>query len=423
MDAFFKKVKVLFQDESLRRRILFLIGALGLFRILAIIPIPGIDPNALSQFFQNNQFLGLLNIFSGGGLSNLSIVMLGVGPFITASIIMQLLTVMIPKVKKMYHEEGQAGKRKFAQYSRLLTVPLGAIQAFGFLMLLQRQGVISGLTPFEFATNVIVITAGSLLLMWIGELITEFGIGNGVSIIIFAGIIAQLPQSINQFFFTFDPAQIPTYLGFLVSAILIIYGIVVVNEAERPIPITYSKQVQGQTSYGNIDTYLPLRVNQAGVMPIIFGLSILLFPQMIFNFLSGVGPASLQQFADTALTYLNNPWINGTLYFVLVFFFTYFYTAITFDPESTADNLQRTGAYIPGVRPGEPTADYIGTVMTRITFVGAIFLGAVAVLPLAMQAVTDTETLAIGGTALLIVVAVVVDLVKRIDAQVAMREY
>jgi len=423
MDAFFKKVKVLFQDESLRRRILFLIGALGLFRILAIIPIPGIDPNALSQFFQNNQFLGLLNIFSGGGLSNLSIVMLGVGPFITASIIMQLLTVMIPKVKKMYHEEGQAGKRKFAQYSRLLTVPLGAIQAFGFLMLLQRQGVISGLTPFDFATNVIVITAGSLLLMWIGELITEFGIGNGVSIIIFAGIIAQLPQSINQFFFTFDPAQIPTYLGFLVSAILIIYGIVVVNEAERPIPITYSKQVQGQTSYGNIDTYLPLRVNQAGVMPIIFGLSILLFPQMIFNFLSGVGPASLQQFADTALTYLNNPWINGTLYFVLVFFFTYFYTAITFDPESTADNLQRTGAYIPGVRPGEPTADYIGTVMTRITFVGAIFLGAVAVLPLAMQAVTDTETLAIGGTALLIVVAVVVDLVKRIDAQVAMREY
>ncbi|PSO46576.1 MAG: preprotein translocase subunit SecY, partial [Parcubacteria group bacterium SW_4_46_8] len=198
MDAFFKKVKVLFQDESLRRRILFLIGALGLFRILAIIPIPGIDPNALSQFFQNNQFLGLLNIFSGGGLSNLSIVMLGVGPFITASIIMQLLTVMIPKVKKMYHEEGQAGKRKFAQYSRLLTVPLGAIQAFGFLMLLQRQGVISGLTPFDFATNVIVISAGSLLLMWIGELITEFGIGNGVSIIIFAGIIAQLPQSINQ---------------------------------------------------------------------------------------------------------------------------------------------------------------------------------------------------------------------------------
>lgn len=423
MDTFIQKIKLIFTDEALRKRILFLIVALGLFRLLAIIPIPGIDPQRLQQFFSNNQFLGLLNIFSGGGLSNLSIVMLGVGPYITASIIMQLLTVMIPKIKKMYHEEGQAGKKKFAQYSRLLTVPLGAIQAFGFLILLQREGVITNLTPFDFATNVIVITAGSMLLMWIGELITEFGIGNGVSIIIFAGIVAQLPQAVSQLIFTFDPTQIPTYLGFLVAAAAITYGIVLVNEAERPIPITYAKQSRGGNSYGNIDTYLPLRVNQAGVMPIIFGLSVLLFPQMILNFLAGVENEALQTVSDVLLGLMNNQWLYGGFYFVLVFLFTYFYTAITFDPESTAENLQRSGAYVPGVRPGKPTEEYIGTILTRITFVGAVFLGAVAVLPLVMEAVTGLQTLAIGGTALLIVVAVVIDLIKRIDAQVAMREY
>lgn len=421
MNTLVQRLKTAFADKTLRNRILFVFGALALYRILAVVPIPGIDALRLEQFFSNNQFLGLLNIFTGGGLSNLSIMMLGVGPYITAAIIMQLLTAMVPKIKEMYHEGGQAGRMKFTQYSRLLTVPLGALQAFGFLMLLQRQGVIGQLSPVEFATNVVIITAGAVLLMWVGELISEFGIGNGVSLLIFAGIVAQVPSAISQLAFTYDPSMLPTYIGFLVAAAAIVFGIVYVNEAERPIPITYAKQARGFRSQQGSSS-LPLRVNQAGVMPIIFALSILLFPQMIFNFLAGAGG-----FVDTASTFilgiLENMWIYGGLYFILVFLFTYFYTAITFEVESVAENLQKSGAFIPGVRPGQTTVEYISTVLTRITFIGGIFLGLIAVLPIVMQAVTGLQTLAIGGTALLIVVAVVVDFVKRLDAQIAMREY
>lgn len=423
MSEFIRKLKIMFTDKVLRRRILFLLGGLAAFRVLAAIPIPGVDAVNLEQFFAENQFLGLLNIFSGGGLSSLSIAMLGVGPYITAAIVMQLMTVMVPRLKKLYHEEGEAGRKKFSQYSRLLTVPFGAIQAFGFLMLLQGQGVITGLSGFEFAVNVVVITAGSMLLMWIGELITEFGIGNGVSILIFAGIVAGLPQQISQLLFTFEQSQIPLYLAFLVAAALITLGVVVMTEAERPIPVTYAKQARGRGMTGGGATYVPLRVNQAGVMPIIFALSILLFPQMVVNFLQNVESGFLLTLSNWLTTFTNNIVLYGAVYFILVFLFTYFYTAITFEPDTMAENLQKSGAFVPGVRPGESTAEYIGTIMTRITTVGAVFLGAIAVLPLVMQEVTGISTLAIGGTALLIVVAVMIDLIKRIDAQVAMREY
>lgn len=417
-----RKLTLIFRDESLRKRIAFVLGALVVFRFFAAIPIPGVDSAALQQFFADNQFLGLLNIFSGGGLANLSIVMLGVAPYITASIIMQLMTIMSPRLKALYQEEGEAGRRKFIQYSRLLTVPLALIQAFGFLTLLSRQGIVTSLTTFDFATNVLVIAAGSILLMWIGELISEFGIGNGVSLIIFAGIVAGLPTTASQLLFTFDVSQIPTYLGFGIAALAIIAGVVAVAEAERPIPITYAKRVRGQRLYGGISTYLPLRLNQAGVIPIIFGLSILLFPQMIFNFLEGVG-GIVETVSGAMLSVLNNGWIYASIYFVLVFFFTYFYTAVTFDPDTISNNLQKSGAFVPGVRPGRQTSAYIGKILTRITLVGAVFLGTVAVLPLAMQAVTNVSAFAIGGTALLIAVTVVLDLVKKIDAQVSMREY
>lgn len=422
MNILVQRLKTAFSDETIRKRVLFVFGALALFRVLAVIPIPGIDALRLEQFFSNNQFLGLLNIFSGGGLSNLSIVMLGVGPYITAAIIMQLMTAMVPRIKAMYHEEGQAGRQKFTQYSRLLTIPLGALQAFGFLMLLQQQGAIGGLTPVDFAVNVIIITAGAVLLMWIGELISEFGIGNGVSLLIFAGIVAQVPSAVSQLAFTYDPSMLPTYIGFLAAAAAIIFGIVYVNEAERPIPITYAKQARGFRSQQS-SSNLPLRVNQAGVMPIIFALSILLFPQMIFNFLAGAGGGFVDSASGFVLGILENMWIYGGLYFILVFLFTYFYTAITFEVESVAENLQKSGAFIPGVRPGQTTVEYISTILTRITFIGGIFLGLIAVLPIIMQEVTGLQTLAIGGTALLIVVAVVVDFVKRLDAQIAMREY
>lgn len=423
MQEIWNKIKLAFNDSALRKRILFVIVALVLFRLLATIPIPGIDADKLAALFSGNQFLGLLNLFSGGGLSNLSIVMLGVGPYITASIIMQLLTMMFPKLKALYHEEGELGRKKFSQYSRLLSIPLAIIQAFGFILLLKRQGVLLALLPFDMFVNIMVITAGSVLLMWIGELMTEFGIGNGVSMIIFAGIVAQIPTATSQLAFTFDPSQIPLYLLFTVATILIILGVVVVTEAERPIPITYAKRVRGMKVYGGVSTYLPLRVNQAGVIPIIFALSILLFPQMILNFLATIDNVTLHSVSNSLLKIVSNGWFYAIAYFVLVFLFTYFYTAVTFDPEAISTNLQKSGAFIPGVRPGGSTSDYISKVLTRITLVGALFLGLIAVLPLAMQAITGIQALAIGGTALLIVVSVVLDLIKKIDAQVSMREY
>lgn len=279
MQKFFHKLTLIFTEPAIRNRVLFVLGALVVFRLLATIPIPGVDQAVLQQFFDNNQFLGLLNIFSGGGLANLSIVMLGVGPFITASIIMQLMTVMSPKLKSLYTEEGEAGRAKFTQYGRMLTLPLAILQGFGFLSLLQSQGVISGLSTFDFIVNIVLIVGGSVLLMWIGELVTEYGIGNGVSILIFAGIVATLPSTVSQLLYTFDPSQLPLYIGFAFVALAIIYAVIVMTEAERPVPITYAKQSRGGNTYGGSSSYLPLRLNQAGVIPIIFALSILLLPQ------------------------------------------------------------------------------------------------------------------------------------------------
>src|SRR3989344_713029 len=423
MGDLLNKIKFVFTDESLRRRIIFVLGALVVFRALATIPIPGIDALRLEQFLTNNQFFGLLNIFSGGGLSNLSIVMLGVGPYITSSIIMQVLTIMIPTLKKLYHEEGELGRRKFTQYSRILTIPLAILQGIALLVLLERQGVIENLDFFSRTLNILIVTSGSILLMWIGELVSEFGIGNGVSIIIFAGIVAVIPSQVAQLIFTFDISQLPLYLAFLGAALLIVAGVVFITEAERPLPVTYAKRVRGMKVYGGVATYLPLRLNQAGVIPIIFALSILLFPQMIGTFLSTMSSAILAKIGALLISIVSNGWVYSISYFILVVLFTYFYTAVTFDPNSIAENLQKNGAFIPGVRPGNSTSEYIARVLNRITLFGALFLGSIAVLPLIMQRITGITTLAIGGTALLIVVSVVLDLIKKIDAQVSMREY
>lgn len=423
MQTFFQKLKVAFTEPTIRNRIFFVLGALIIFRMLAAIPIPGVDQVVLEQFFSNNEFLGLLNIFSGGGLANLSIVMLGVGPFITASIIMQLMTVMSPQLKSMYSEEGEAGRAKFTQYSRMLTLPLAVLQGFGFLTLLQSQGVLSGLTTFDFVTNVILVVAGTILLTWIGELVTEYGIGNGVSIIIFAGIVASLPGQFSQLLFSYDASQLPLFIGFGLVTIAAIYAIVVMTEAERPVPITYSKQSRGGANYGSSQSYLPMRLNQAGVIPIIFALSVILFPQMILNILGAFDLPWVADANTVVTTFMQNQWTYGAVYFVLVFLFTYFYTAVTFDPEAVSKNLQRSGGFIPGIRPGAHTSEYLGNLVTRLTLVGASFLGLVAVLPVGMQIATGITTLAIGGTAALIVVSVVLDLIRRLDAQVSMREY
>ncbi len=423
MQNFWKKIKLVWTDRTLRNRVLFVFVALIVFRLLSAIPIPGIDTLALNRFLANNQFFGILNIFSGGGLSNLSIIMLGVGPYITGSIIMQLLTIMVPAIKRIYQEEGEIGRKKFTQYSRMLTVPLAAIQGFSLLAILETQAILVDLTTFDRIINLLMVVAGAMLIMWLGELMSEFGIGNGVSILIFAGIVSALPTNVSQLLFTFDPSQIPLYVAFLVIGVLVIAGVVVVTEAERPIPVTYAKRVRGTKMYGGGSTYLPLRVNQAGVIPIIFALSILLFPQMIGNFLATSTQPFLMKVSSALMSFSQTSVLYAVLYFVLVFLFTYFYTAVTFDPDALSTNLQKNGAFIPGVRPGVSTSAYISKVLSRITLLGAIFLGFIAVLPLIMQGITGITALALGGTALLIVVSVVLDLIKKIDAQVSMREY
>lgn len=423
MTTIVQKLKLIIGDATLRNRVLFVLGALVVFRFFANIPIPAALGQNLTALISQNQALGFLNLLTGGGLSSVSLVLLGVGPYITASIIMQLLTMMSPKFKAMYSEEGELGRRKFTQYSRLLSVPLAITQGYGLLAYLSSQGILPPLTPLDYLINVSIIVGGSLFLMWIGELISEFGIGNGVSLIIFAGIIAQLPTTLGQLVFTFDVSQIPLYLGSLVAILLIVLGVVYITEAERPVPVTYAKQSRGGRTTAGGTTYLPLRVNQAGVIPIIFALSILIFPNVIANALASLGSESIQVIATFIKDALANIWVNGILYFVLVFIFTYFYTAITFDPDAIATNLQKNGAFVPGIRPGTHTSEYLARILTRLTLVGAIFLGVIAVLPLIMQEITNVQSLAVGGTGLLIVVSVILELVKKVDAQVSMREY
>jgi len=423
MDTFIQKLKVVFGDKNLRMRVFVVLGALIIFRFLSTIPIAGVDKFKLDQLLTGNQFLGFLNIFSGGGLSTLSIVMLGVGPYITGSIIMQLLTIIFPKLKEMYQEDGEAGRKKFMQYSRILTVPLALFQGFGLLFLLRQSGVVMAITPFDQILNIVVVTGGAMLMMWLGELMTEYGVGNGTSIIIFAGIIAQLPTHLAQMIATFSPAMIPTYIVFLIVAVVIIAGVVIITESERPIPVTYAKRVRGSKVFGGVSTYLPIRLNQAGVMPIIFALSLLLLPQMLATFLMGIHQSTLQAIGTFLRDIVANQAYYAIFYFILVFLFTYFYTAITFDPENIATNLQKNGAFIPGVRPGKSTADHLARILVRVTFVGALFLGIIAVLPLGIRSMTGISSLAIGGTSLLIVVSVVLDLIKQINAQISMREY
>ena len=424
MQTVWQKVKMVFTDRLLRRRVLIMLAALFVFRLMAAIPVPGIDAAKLALFINNNQFFGVLSIFSGGGLSTLSIIMLGVGPYITSSIILQLLTIMVPRLKQLYQEEGEIGRKKFAQYSRLLTVPLAALQGFSLLAILERQGVLAGIDTFHKLVALVVVIAGSVLLMWIGEIVSEFGIGNGVSLIIFAGIVSRTPREISQFFFSFDASQIPTLIAFLAVALIVIAAVVFVTEAERSIPVTYAKRVSGNTTSGGVSTYLPLRINQAGVMPIIFALSLLLFPQLAGAYLGGLTSHPILASIGHALSgFTQSTWAYALAYFLLVFLFTYFYTAITFDPHQLAENLQKTGAFIPGVRPGNQTEEYIANITSRITFIGGLFLGFIAVIPLILKQLTGVTSIAVGGTALLIVVSVVLDLLKRIDAQLSMREY
>ncbi len=413
----------IFRVRELRNKILFILGLLVVYRLAANIPLPGVDVVALKRLFEENAFLGLLNIFSGGGLSNISIVLLGVAPYITASIIMQLLTTLVPSLERLYKEEGEQGRQKFNMWTRWLTVPLAALQSFSMLSLLRSQNILGDMDHLTLVVIITSATAGTIFLMWLGELITEKGLGNGVSMIIFAGIVSSLPTSFSRFLSTWDPSQIFTYLIFLALAAVTIAGVIFINEGQRTVPVAYAKRIRGAQVYGGSATHLPLKVNQAGVIPIIFAVSIVLIPTMMANFLAQSSNLKVANIAVTISGLLQDKWVYGTLYFVLVVLFTYFYTAVVFDPTKISENLQKQGGYIPGIRPGATTAEYLYHIINRITVAGALFLGLIAVLPFVVQGVTGIQAFSLGGVSILIVVSVVLETIKHIQSQLTMRSY
>ena len=421
----FRKLSLIFKDRQIRNKILITFFILAIFRLAANIPVPGVNLENLKRMFLENQFLGLLNVFVGGALSNLSIVMLGVGPYITATIILQLLTMIFPQLEELYKEGGEEGRQKFNQYARILTVPLAFLEGYGMLNLFVKQNIISFSSSYHLLTSLITITAGSVFLMWLGELITENGVGNGISLLILAGILARTPVEVRSFLLKWDVANLPSYILFFASSILIIVCVVFVNEAKRNIPISYVKRVRGNKIYGGVSTYLPLNVNPAGVIPIIFALSVLLFPTMVANLLQGFNNPTILAVSKSVVNFLQNQWVHGILFFILVFAFTFFYTLVTFEPKTISENLQKVGGFIPGVRPGEQTSLFLQKILNNVLYIGATFLGVIAVLPSIIQGITKVAEFQflIGGTSLLIVVSVILETWRALEAEIEMKEY
>jgi preprotein translocase subunit SecY len=419
-----EKIKQIWQIKDLKKRILFVLGLLIIFRIAAHIPIPGINIENLKDFFGRNEMLGMLNVLSGGAMSNFSLVAMGVAPYITASIIMQLLTMIVPRLEEL-SKEGPSGTQKINQYSRLLTVPLAILQSYGMIMLFKQssQPIIGDLAGWQLFNVLMVMTAGTVFLMWLGELITEKKIGNGISLLIFAGIVEGIPISIQRTIATFSADQLINLLVLMVLALITIAGVVFITEGQRNIPVTYARRIRGNRMYGGTDTYLPLKVNQAGMIPIIFAISIVLFPGLIGQLISRSGTAFIARLGEILMSLTQNQLIYGLLYFALVVLFTYFYTSIIFHPNQIAENLQKQGGFIPGLRPGNPTAEYLAKVSNRIMLAGALFLGLIAVLPIITQNVFRLATFTVGGAAILIVVSVVLETIRQIEAQIAMHDY
>lgn len=418
----FKKIISL---PDLRKRIGVVIGLLAITRIFAVIPLPGVGPQQIADFLANNQALSLLNLFTGGGLKNFSVAMMGVGPYITASIIFQLLSYTIPSLEAL-QKEGEQGRQKINQYTRLATIPLSFIQAFGTLTILRSSGVIQNWTPANLLVMLIVATAGTVILMWLGELITEYGIGNGVSLIITLGIISGLETSVANTAqaLTIGGEQTVNLIIYALLGIITLAVVILVSEGIREVPITYARSVRGTGMLGRVSSHLPIKINTAGVIPIIFAISLVLVPSIVAQFFANNSHAWVVSTSQFIIKIFNPQfWFYSVLYFVLVFAFTYFYTFIIIKPEEMAENLQKQGGFIPGVRPGTDTARYIYNVVNRLTFPGAIFLATIAVLPNLVQNMTNIQTISLGGTSLLIVVSVTLETIRQVEAQIATRTY
>lgn len=423
MNKIFSSIFLAFKTPELKRKIVFTAFALFLFRVTAHIPLPGVDLVKLKTLFSQSELLALLDIFSGGTLVNFSVVAIGLNPYINASIILQLLTVVFPKLEEL-SKEGEYGREKINQYTRLLTVPLAAVQSFGMYALLRNGGIIGVLPPLTLLSMVVTMTAGTILLMWVGELISEFGIGNGISVLIFAGIVGRLPVLLGQTATVVSQDALLQLIIFIIIAAVVIGGIVFINEAVREVPVSYARRIRGNKTLGGATTYLPLRLNQAGVIPIIFAVSLVLLPSLIGRFAAQIPNPAIGSIARTLESlFRTDGVIYNVTYFLLVIGFTYFYTAITFNPQKIASEIQKQGGFIPGIRPGSPTSSYLNYILTRITLAGALFLATIAVFPSIMKQFTGIAALTIGGTSILIVVSVVLETVKQIEAQLVMRNY
>lgn len=423
MNSFLKIIQDSFRIIEIRQKILFTAGIIIVFRIFAHIPVPSVDIVQLKILFAQNQFLGLLDIFSGGTLANFSIMALGLNPYINASIILQLSTLVFPQLEKLT-KEGEFGRQKINQYTRILTVPLAAVQAIGMYALIRSQNIIQLLSPLQLVALILSMVAGTIFLMWLGELVTEHGVGNGISLLIFAGIVGRIPVVFAQTTSTLTSENLFNILIFLAMGLIVIASIITINEATRQIVVNYAKQVRGTKMYGGQATYLPLRLNQAGVIPIIFAVSVVLLPSIVGNFfvvsgngfLVNFGSFIQQAFSPTSIIY-------NLVYFLLVIGFTYFYTAVVFNPKKIAEEIQKYGGFIPGIRPGLSTVNFLNYILVRITLIGAIFLGTVAIFPQIARAITGVENLLLGGTGILIVVSVVLEMVKNLEAQLLTRSY
>lgn len=423
MDSLLAPIINSFKIPELRRKILITAGLVLVFRIATHIPVGGVDLAALRSLFQGNQFLGLLDIFSGGTLVNFSLISLGLNPYINASIITQLLTMVFPSLEAL-SKEGEYGRQKINQYTRYLTVPLSVLQAIGVFTLFRNQGVITQATPLSILTIIVSLTAGTIFLMWIGELITEYGIGNGISLLIFAGIVARAPVVVAQTLSIADQQQILQILLFAVLALLVTAAVVFINEGRRQIVVQYARRFVGGREVGGAPIYLPLRVNQAGVIPIIFAVSLVLVPSFGGQYLTQLSQPQLQAIGRWLVANFQvRSLLYNLIYFFLVIGFTYFYTAVIFNPSKIAEDIKKNGAFIPGIRPGAATADYLNSILVRITLAGALFLGVIAVLPSIVAELTGVSTLVIGGTGLLIVVSVVLDTAKQFESKLVERSY
>ena len=425
-----------FRIPDLRAKIMFTLAMLVIFRLIASIPIPGVDREGLKAFIENNQLLGMLNLFSGSGLTNFSIVALGVYPYITASIIMQLMTPIVPRLNEL-SMEGQQGRNKISQYTHILTVPLALLQGYGQTLLFSRQpgvdgeplienfGLFDSDTWLSTVAILLTLTAGTMLLVWIGELITEKGIGNGISVIIFGGIVASLPSSVGTLLTGGSiGSNVMGTLLFVIIGLITVVGVVQINEGQRRIPVHHAKRVRSGRVYGGTTTNIPLKVNSAGMIPLIFAVSIMVFPGMIASFLESSNTEWVQNLAGDIRRWLSpNTFIYNVVYFFMVVGFTFFYTMVVFQQQRIPESLQRQGAFIPGVRPGRNTALYLQRVLSRITIVGALFLGVVAILPYFATKITGVNTLQLSATSLLIVVGVAIDTMRQLEAQLMMRNY